>query len=136
MSITVASDGSRRPDCPGFDVASTVDRLSALRPAPIGPGSTGAEPPWVALPVTSTGSDLAVEVESLTMRYGDLVAVDEVSFAARLGEVTAVLGPNGAGKTTTIEACEGYRRPTAGTVRVLGLDPARQQRAAQRRTSA
>jgi len=83
----------------------------------------------IVAPVTSTGSGLAVEVESLTMRYGDLVAVDEVSFAARLGEVTAVLGPNGAGKTSTIEACEGYRRPSSGTVRVLGFDPARQQRA-------
>ncbi len=37
--------------------------------------------------------------------------------------ITAILGPNGAGKTTTIETCEGYRRPQAGTVRVLGLDP-------------
>ena len=67
-------------------------------------------------------------VEALTVRYGDLVAVDDVSFAARRGEVTAVLGPNGAGKTSTIEVCEGYRRATAGTVRVLGLDPGRQQR--------
>src|SRR5258708_15861147 len=47
--------------------------------------------------------------------------------AAR-GEVTAVLGPNGAGKTTTIEVCEGYRRPDAGTVRVLGLDPVKDAR--------
>ena len=47
------------------------------------------------------------------MRYGDLVAVDDVSFTAAAGEVTAVLGPNGAGKTSTIEVCEGYRRPTA-----------------------
>ncbi len=69
----------------------------------------------------------AVEIEGLTVRYGDLVAVDDVSFTARHGEVTAVLGPNGAGKTTTIEVCEGYRTATTGTVRVLGLDPARQQ---------
>ncbi len=69
----------------------------------------------------------AVEVEGLTVRYGDLVAVDSVSLVADHGLVTAVLGPNGAGKTSTIEVCEGYRRATAGTVRVLGLDPARQQ---------
>ena len=68
-----------------------------------------------------------VEVDGLTMRYGDLLAVDRVSFTAEAGQITAVLGPNGAGKTSTIEACEGYRRPTAGTVRVLGLDPAAQQ---------
>ena len=43
--------------------------------------------------------------------------------------MTAILGPNGAGKTTTIEICEGYRRPDAGTVRVLGLDPVRDARA-------
>ena len=70
----------------------------------------------------------AVEVNGLTVRYGDLVAVDAVSFAAAAGEVTAVLGPNGAGKTSTIEVCEGYRRAASGEVRVLGLDPAAQQR--------
>lgn len=67
-------------------------------------------------------------VENLTVRYGDLVAVDRVSFVARAGEVTTVLGPNGAGKTSTIEVCEGYRRAATGHVRVLGWDPARDQR--------
>ncbi len=66
-------------------------------------------------------------MEGLTIRYGDLVAVRDVSFIAEAGSVTAVLGPNGAGKTSTIEACEGYVRPTTGTVRVLGLDPAAEQ---------
>ena len=65
----------------------------------------------------------AVEVEDLRITYGDLVAVDGVSFAAAAGEVVALLGPNGAGKTSTIEALEGYRRPAGGTVRVLGSDP-------------
>ncbi|NDB04278.1 MAG: ATP-binding cassette domain-containing protein, partial [Acidimicrobiia bacterium] len=68
-------------------------------------------------------------VENLCVRYGDLVAVDSVSFAARPGEVTAVLGPNGAGKTSTIEVCEGLRRRSSGDVRVLGLDPHRDRRA-------
>jgi ABC-2 type transport system ATP-binding protein len=63
----------------------------------------------------------------LTVRYGDLVAVNDVSFTAEAGLITAVLGPNGAGKTSTIEVCEGYRRATAGSVRVLGLDPATHQ---------
>jgi len=62
------------------------------------------------------------------MHYGDLVAVDGVSFGADHGVITAVLGPNGAGKTSTIEACEGYRSPTTGSVRVLGIDPAADQR--------
>jgi ABC-2 type transport system ATP-binding protein len=57
------------------------------------------------------------------MTYGDTVAVDGLDLTVERGTVTAVLGPNGAGKTTTLETCEGYRRPQAGTVRVLGLDP-------------
>jgi ABC-2 type transport system ATP-binding protein len=75
----------------------------------------------------------AVEVERLTVRHGDLLAVDAISFNAEAGQVTTVLGPNGAGKTSTIEVCEGYRRATAGTVRVLGLDPATQQRQLSKR---
>lgn len=74
-------------------------------------------------------SDAAVEARDLVIRYGDLVAVDGVSFVAGQGEVTAVLGPNGAGKTSTIEALEGYRRPTSGQIRVLGLDPVADHRA-------
>ncbi|MQA06446.1 MAG: ATP-binding cassette domain-containing protein [Streptosporangiales bacterium] len=69
------------------------------------------------------GGEPAVEVDHLTKRYGDLVAVDDLSLRAGQGQVTAVLGPNGAGKTTTVETCEGFRRPDAGSVRVLGLDP-------------
>jgi ABC-2 type transport system ATP-binding protein len=65
----------------------------------------------------------AVEVRDLVVRYGETVAVDGLTLSVAAGTVTAVLGPNGAGKTTTLEACEGYRRPNAGTVRVLGLDP-------------
>ncbi|MDH4147225.1 MAG: ABC transporter ATP-binding protein, partial [Acidimicrobiia bacterium] len=65
----------------------------------------------------------AVEVEGVTVRYGDLVALDDVSISADRGEVLAVLGPNGAGKTTLVEAIEGYVRPERGSVRVLGLDP-------------
>ena len=61
----------------------------------------------------------------MVKRYGPAVAVDGLSLTARRGEVTAILGPNGAGKTTTVEVCEGYRSADAGTVRVLGLDPAR-----------
>ena len=64
-----------------------------------------------------------VLVENLVVRYGDLVAVDHVSFAAPAGEVTVILGPNGAGKTSTIEVCEGFRAKASGNVAVLGLDP-------------
>src|SRR6201998_4913673 len=61
----------------------------------------------------------------MVKRYGPATALDGLSRTARRGEVTAILGPNGAGKTTTIEVCEGYRSADAVTVRVLGLDPAR-----------
>jgi len=71
----------------------------------------------------------AVAVDGLVMRYGDKVAVDELSLTVDRGTITAVLGPNGAGKTTTLETCEGYRKPQRGTVRVLGLDPVRERRA-------
>ncbi len=64
-----------------------------------------------------------VQVTGLVKRYGTKTAVNGLDLVVRAGAVTAVLGPNGAGKTTTIETCEGYRRPDAGTVRVLGLDP-------------
>ncbi|HKY66100.1 MAG TPA: ABC transporter ATP-binding protein [Acidimicrobiales bacterium] len=65
----------------------------------------------------------AVDVESLTVRYGDVSAVEDLSFGAEAGEITCVLGPNGAGKTSTIEALEGLRRPAAGRLSVVGLDP-------------
>ncbi|CAN5131822.1 ABC transporter ATP-binding protein [soil metagenome] len=57
------------------------------------------------------------------MTYGTVRAVDALDLTVERGSITAVLGPNGAGKTTTIETCEGFRRPQAGSVRVLGLDP-------------
>ncbi len=71
----------------------------------------------------------AVEVARLVKRYRHALAVDGLTLTAARGEVTSILGPNGAGKTSTIEICEGYRRADAGTVRVLGLDPARDARA-------
>ena len=65
----------------------------------------------------------AIEIQDLTVRYGDLVAVDAVSLTADAGSTVACLGPNGAGTTTLSETLEGYRRPDTGTARVLGLDP-------------
>lgn len=67
----------------------------------------------------------AVAVTDLVVRYGDVTAVDGLSLEVQAGTVTSILGPNGAGKTSTVETCEGFRRPTSGHVRVLGLDPVR-----------
>ena len=66
---------------------------------------------------------LPIEVSSLKKHYGDLKAVDDVSFTVNKGEVFGLLGPNGAGKTTCIEILEGLRERDGGSVTVLGLDP-------------
>jgi ABC-2 type transport system ATP-binding protein len=66
---------------------------------------------------------IPVEISSVRKLYGDLKAVDGVSFSVQEGEVFALLGPNGAGKTTLIEILEGLRKRDEGNVKVLGLDP-------------
>jgi ABC-2 type transport system ATP-binding protein len=63
-----------------------------------------------------------IKVEKLTKRYGDLLAVNDISFNVRRGEVFALLGPNGAGKTTTVEIIDTIRTPTSGKVTLLGMD--------------
>ena len=64
----------------------------------------------------------AIEVKNLTKRYGDLLAVNDLSFNVRQGEIFALLGPNGAGKTTTVEIIDTIRKPTSGKVTLFGLD--------------
>ena len=66
---------------------------------------------------------IPIEVSSLKKYYGEIKAVDGISFTVNEGEVFGLLGPNGAGKTTAIEVMEGLRERDAGNVRVLGLDP-------------
>jgi ABC-2 type transport system ATP-binding protein len=73
--------------------------------------------------VTPPASSAAVEVRGLTRSFGPVRAVDGLDLRVQPATVLALLGPNGAGKTTTVEVCEGFLRPDAGTVRVLGLDP-------------
>ncbi|EWC60358.1 ABC transporter, ATP-binding protein [Actinokineospora spheciospongiae] len=65
----------------------------------------------------------AIVVEDIRKSYGDLTAVDGVSFTVAEGEFFGILGPNGAGKTTTLEIVEGLRRPDGGSVRLLGENP-------------
>ncbi|GAB3272399.1 ABC transporter ATP-binding protein [Kineosporia babensis] len=78
---------------------------------------------------TSTAGPAQIRVRGLTKRYGDHIAVDDLSLEIPAGEVFALLGPNGAGKTTTTEILEGYRDRDAGEVSVLGQDPQRAGRA-------
>ena len=78
-----------------------------------------------ATPVPHDPADSpAVRVRDLRMSYGSHEVLTGVDFDVRSGEVVCLLGPNGAGKTTTIEVLEGFRLPSAGTVEVLGVDPA------------
>ena len=70
------------------------------------------------------GDGVGVEVRGLTVRYGQVVALDAVDLTVAPGEVLGIIGPNGAGKTTLVECMAGLRTPTSGSVRVAGLDPA------------
>jgi len=87
-------------------------------------GQVGNLPHW-------PGRPLMIEVEELRKSFGELNAVDGVSFTARPGEIFGLLGPNGAGKTTTIGCISGLLTPTAGRVRVMGHDVAREGPAAR-----
>lgn len=77
--------------------------------------------PTVTLPEEPPGA--TVEVRDLRMSYGTTPVLRGVDLTVGTGEVVALLGPNGAGKTTTIEILEGFRAPSAGHVRVLGVEP-------------
>jgi ABC-2 type transport system ATP-binding protein len=78
--------------------------------------------------------DAIVKVDGLRKNYGATVAVDGISFQVKEGEIFGMVGPNGAGKTTTIECLEGLRKPDAGTVRVLGVDPQHDSQTLRERT--
>ncbi|MGA2003549.1 MAG: ATP-binding cassette domain-containing protein [Terriglobales bacterium] len=64
-----------------------------------------------------------IQVSAIRKTYGSTVAVDDVSFEVKDGEIFGLIGPNGAGKTTTMECIEGLRKRDRGTISVLGLDP-------------
>ncbi len=68
-----------------------------------------------------------IRVEHLHKTYGATIAVNDVSFEVKRGEIFGIVGPNGAGKTTTVECLMGLRRPDGGRLSVLGLDPTRQE---------
>jgi ABC-2 type transport system ATP-binding protein len=78
-------------------------------------------------------SDAAIDVRGLTRRFGDFVAVDNVSFSVRPGEIFGFLGSNGAGKSTTIRMLCGLLRPTSGTAVVAGVDVTRDPEGVKRR---
>ena len=72
--------------------------------------------------------DEVIQVRDFRKTYGGFAAVDGISFEVQRGEIFGLLGPNGAGKTTTMESLEGLRQPSAGSLRILGVDPTRQSK--------
>ena len=91
--------------------------VSLRRGAPGAARSPGGSPGF------APEAGAAVQVSHLRKTYGATVAVDDVSFSVRGGEIFGILGPNGAGKTTSVECVIGLRSPDAGLIRVMGLDP-------------
>ena len=69
-------------------------------------------------------SDIMIQTEGLSKYYGDFIAVEDLSFSIKRGEVVAFLGPNGAGKSTTMKMLTGYLAPSKGTAKVCGLEVA------------
>jgi ABC-2 type transport system ATP-binding protein len=74
-----------------------------------------------------------IEVRNLTKRFDDVVAVRDISFQVKRGEIFAFLGPNGAGKTTTVNMLTTLLAPTSGMIRIDGLDPVRQSNEVRKR---
>ncbi len=81
---------------------------------------------------TDTFDAAIIKVTELTKRYGQILAVDNISFTVRRGEIFAFLGPNGAGKTTTIKMLTTLLTPTSGRIMLNGYDPVREQNGARR----
>ncbi|WP_299053545.1 ABC transporter ATP-binding protein [uncultured Nocardioides sp.] len=83
-------------------------------------------------PAHEPAPEMAVTVRGLRKSYGDRVVVDDLDLDVPAGRVVGLIGANGAGKTTTVECLQGLRRPDAGEIRVLGLDPRRDAQALRR----
>src|SRR5690606_18895176 len=100
----------------------------STRKARRGPGGALPGPPWAApllrgrLAVATMGLD--VELDRVSVHYGRLAAVDEVSLPVRAGEFFSLLGPSGCGKTTILRLISGFMDPSAGSVRIGGRDMA------------
>jgi len=73
-------------------------------------------------------NEVEISVSNFCKKYGDLTAVDNISFEVRHGEIFGLLGPNGAGKTSSLECLEGLRTPDGGSLQVAGIDPTHQFR--------
>ena len=120
-------------------LSSFFDRVGRRRPAPVlvlVPATAGGASPAELLhrPAPDVASGIAgLEVDRLTVRFGGLVAVNDLSFQAPMGRITGLIGPNGAGKTTTFNACSGLNRPSSGRILLHAKDVSRHSPAARAR---
>src|SRR5207253_8604971 len=101
--------------CPGARRSNRTARQSGAATARDEPGAGAG----------GAGVTAGLRAEGLTVEFGGLVAVHDLTLDAPLGRVTGLIGPNGAGKSTTFNACSGLVRPTHGTVELLGHDGTR-----------
>src|SRR5438094_4714 len=85
-------------------------------------GNLGVHPTEDVM-VSQQESEQAITVQRLVKRYGDFVAVNDVSFSIQHGEIFGIIGPNGAGKTTAVECISGLRTPDSGSISIQGLSP-------------
>ncbi|HEY1603904.1 MAG TPA: ATP-binding cassette domain-containing protein [Pirellulales bacterium] len=138
VRVVMAHDGEL-PDVAALGVASakvvaTPPRFEDAFVDLLGGGPKG-EPEPVVVSKTNHGSStpIVVEAQSLTKRFGDFTAADQISFRIERGEIFGLLGPNGAGKSTTFKMMCGLLRPTAGIARVAGFDLYRAGGLARRR---
>jgi ABC-type branched-subunit amino acid transport system ATPase component/branched-subunit amino acid ABC-type transport system permease component len=121
FAIQVSLQG-RQPQMPAR-LREVLERFRRpARSVPAGPPEPGAAP---ARPARLDADPAGLEVDRLRVRFGGLVAVDDLSFAAPVGRITGLIGPNGAGKTTTFDACSGLNRRVSGTIKLHGRDVTR-----------
>jgi spermidine/putrescine transport system ATP-binding protein len=110
--------GGQRPDAAARD---TSGKGTGTATEPLGDTAAGARPGGTAGAATGP----VIEIERVTKRFGDVAAVDDVTFAIGRGEFFSLLGPSGCGKTTTLRMIAGFETPTAGTLRLEGVDVSR-----------
>lgn len=101
--------------------------MTAETAAPVRPAASGRP---------DTGAQTVVSAEGVEFSYGDFTAVRDFDLTVRRGELVALLGTNGAGKTTALDVLQGFRRPSAGRVRLHGVDPVSGAATVRRRTGA
>ncbi len=138
VRVVLRADADRRPiqalaERVGARLAAVPPRFEDAFIDLLGGGPGGSSALAERLPPVELASDIAVACRSLTKRFGDFTATDDVSFEVRKGEIFGLLGPNGAGKSTTFKMLCGLLKPTHGEAQVVGLDLRRATGAAKSR---